>query len=635
MKVDFAIITMRPEEQEAIHIRFTPQPYTDPSSQQTYGISQVQTRGGKNCTAAIASPIRRGNDASQQLASRMISDLDPQMLLVVGIGGGVPDNDFTLGDVIVSSYIHNFDVNAIKGNETSDDVTGGIHPAISNITANLRLYQDSLADWNSESSIRMVRPSLYLTEKRLKDLIDKDVDEAWREKVAKALKWHFDKAQRGARAPKVLPGTIASSNTLVRSDPVLVRWLQGARSIWAVEMEAAGVYQATQLIRQQYPVMAIRGISDIIGFKRDDNWKLYACHTAAAFAHAFIAAGIVEPRENMTSSSDRPSAAVPNLPPIQHSLDANTIKIFTIYADADKLHKERLETQLSPYVWSGMMDLWDRNRITPGAALIQQEIDKHIDSSQVILLLISPNFPASKQCLSEMARATQRRTNSEAIIIPIYIRPTDWPEAPFEGLLALPRSGEPVNSWSKVDEAWYDVAVDIRKACEGLRKSQSNPSHSHTTINPGTISSHDILTLAFAYHTEIQAEQSRLVGVAELFNNDDIWSDECERAADSLLEISKPVKKLRKLLDELEPSQLTETVVELHFALMTPLLDSEDLLNELVSDITAFSKVCQEGARDTMLRKERIQEKLASLQEHIDEIDTCVGSFKKKIAGAL
>jgi nucleoside phosphorylase len=135
MKVDFAIITMRPEEQEAIHIRFTPQPYNDPSSQQTYGISQVQTSNGKNCAVAIASPSRRGNDASQQLASRMINDLDPQMLLVVGIGGGVPDNDFTLGDVIVSSYILNFDVNAIKGNETSDDVTGGIHPAISNITA--------------------------------------------------------------------------------------------------------------------------------------------------------------------------------------------------------------------------------------------------------------------------------------------------------------------------------------------------------------------------------------------------------------------------------------------------------------------------------------------------------------------
>src|SRR5260370_22739861 len=215
------------------------------------------------------------------------------------------------------------------------------------------------------------------------------------------MKWHFDKTQRGARAPKFLTGTIASSNTLVRSDAVLAQWLQDARSIWAVEMEVAGVYQAAQHIRQQYPVMAIRGLSDIVGFKRDDDWKLYACHTAAAFAHAFIAAGIVEPRENTASSSATTSTTTPNLPPIQpsnpsrenanmpvqNSPNANTIKIFTIYAATDKPHKERLETQLSAYTWNGMMDLWDRDRINPSAGLIQQEIDKHIDSSQVILLL--------------------------------------------------------------------------------------------------------------------------------------------------------------------------------------------------------------------------------------------------------
>jgi nucleoside phosphorylase len=166
------------------------------------------------------------------------------MLLVVGIAGGVPDTDFTLGDVIVSSHIHNFDVNAIKGNETTYDVTGGIHPSISNITASLNLYQRSLAGWNSDASISMPRPYLNLTEKRLKDLLDKNVDEAWREKVEKAMKWHFDRTQRGARAPKFLTGTIASSNTLVRSDAVLAQWLQGARSIRAVEMEVAGVYQA-------------------------------------------------------------------------------------------------------------------------------------------------------------------------------------------------------------------------------------------------------------------------------------------------------------------------------------------------------------------------------------------------------
>src|SRR5437660_2078530 len=129
--------------------------------------------------------------------------------------------------------------------------------------------------------------------------------------------WHFGERQRGQRPPKFLTGTIASSNSLVRSDVIVQQWQQGARSIKAVEMEAAGVYLAAQQMRQQYPVMAIRGISDIVGFKRDDDWKQYACHTAAAFAHAFVAADIVEPREH-TPPPNLPSLSA-NKPSIQPS----------------------------------------------------------------------------------------------------------------------------------------------------------------------------------------------------------------------------------------------------------------------------------------------------------------------------
>src|SRR5947209_3804135 len=134
-KADFAILTILQEEHEAILARFTTDPYSDPSSQQTYGISQVQTKDGKNCTVAIARTIRQGNDASQQLANRMINDLDPQMLLVVGIAGGVPDTDFTLGDVIVSSHILNVSVIDIKGNETTVYITIGILTSLCTLSA--------------------------------------------------------------------------------------------------------------------------------------------------------------------------------------------------------------------------------------------------------------------------------------------------------------------------------------------------------------------------------------------------------------------------------------------------------------------------------------------------------------------
>jgi nucleoside phosphorylase len=45
-------------------------------------------------------------------------------------------------------------------------------------------------------------------------------------------------------------------------------------------MESAGVYRAAHHL----PILAIRGISDIVGLRRDEAWTKYACETAAAFA---------------------------------------------------------------------------------------------------------------------------------------------------------------------------------------------------------------------------------------------------------------------------------------------------------------------------------------------------------------
>jgi nucleoside phosphorylase len=56
----------------------------------------------------------------------------------------------------------------------------------------------------------------------------------------------------------------------------------------AIEMELAGVYRASRRAHKTYPVVSIRGVSDIVGLKRDEAWTQYACEVAAAYASAFI-----------------------------------------------------------------------------------------------------------------------------------------------------------------------------------------------------------------------------------------------------------------------------------------------------------------------------------------------------------
>src|SRR5256886_17213924 len=94
---------------------------------------------------------------------------------------------------------------------------------------------------------------------------------------------------------------------------------------------------------------------------------------------------------------------------------------------------------------------WHDREITAGSEWANQ-ISEHLESAQIILLLISPDFLASDYCHDvEMTRAMERHNNKEARVIPIILRPVDWEGAPFSKLQCLPRNAEPVNPCKNED----------------------------------------------------------------------------------------------------------------------------------------------------------------------------------------
>ena len=64
----------------------------------------------------------------------------------------------------------------------------------------------------------------------------------------------------------------------------------------------------------------------------------------------------------------------------------------------------------------------------------------------------------------------ERHIAKEAQVIPVILRHCDWSAAPFAGLLAVPKDGKPVTSWPDADEAFTDVAKQVRKAVAGAAK---------------------------------------------------------------------------------------------------------------------------------------------------------------------
>lgn len=143
-------------------------------------------------------------------------------------------------------------------------------------------------------------------------------------------------------------------------------------------------------------------------------------------------------------------------------------EVFVSYSHVDEALRDELEAHLSPLSRSGQVSLWHDRRIIPGGDWAT-EIDEHIESAHVILLLVSPSFIASEYCYGvEMRRAMERHNHKDAIVIPVIVRPCLWDELPFAKLQALPRDGLAITSWTNRDEGYVTVAKGVRRAIQGL-----------------------------------------------------------------------------------------------------------------------------------------------------------------------
>lgn len=147
------------------------------------------------------------------------------------------------------------------------------------------------------------------------------------------------------------------------------------------------------------------------------------------------------------------------------------VKVLLCYAHEDERLSNKLVTHLVPLRHEELIDLWQYRDISAGVDW-EWEIDKRLNTAQIILLLISPDFLASDYCYSiEMKRALERHERGEALVIPIILRPTAWQKMPFLSTLqALPKDGKPISTWRSRDSACVDVVNGLHKAMEEVSK---------------------------------------------------------------------------------------------------------------------------------------------------------------------
>lgn len=145
------------------------------------------------------------------------------------------------------------------------------------------------------------------------------------------------------------------------------------------------------------------------------------------------------------------------------------LEVFLSYSHQDEKLCNELRKHLNILERQGIISAWHDRRINPGAEW-KDEIDKHLEDARIVLLLISPDFIASDYCYDiEMVRAMERHFAGNLCVIPIILRPVDWQSSLFGQLQALPRNAKPVTSWDNQDEAFVNIATEIRLVAEKIR----------------------------------------------------------------------------------------------------------------------------------------------------------------------
>ncbi len=203
--------------------------------------------------------------------------------------------------------------------------------------------------------------------------------------------------------------------------------------------------------------------------------------------------------------------------------------VFFSYSHADERLRDQLEKQLAMLKRQGVVETWHDRRIGAGEE-IHDSIDAHINTDEIILLLVSADFLASDYCYNiEMQRAMERHEAGEAIVIPVILRACDWHPAPFGRLKAVPLDGKPITQWADIDEAFLQVAKAVREAAAriggrngasfGRPGTRPSADVGRLAPEPGPRSSNLRVTKTFTQRDKDQFRHDTFEFIARFFEN--------------------------------------------------------------------------------------------------------------------
>ncbi|MFN0019476.1 MAG: toll/interleukin-1 receptor domain-containing protein [Pirellulaceae bacterium] len=198
--------------------------------------------------------------------------------------------------------------------------------------------------------------------------------------------------------------------------------------------------------------------------------------------------------------------------------------VFFSYSHKDEEQRNELEVHLAVLKRQGIIDAWYDRRILAGDEF-GNVISENLEVADIILLLVSPYFLASKYCYEiEMTRAMERHEAGKTRVIPVILEPCDWHSAPFGKLVAIPTDGKPVSKHPNRHDAYLEITQAIRTIAERTMSPSPAPPKTRSVATAAPVvadarSSNLRVKKSFTDHDRDTFRESSFEYIAKFFEN--------------------------------------------------------------------------------------------------------------------
>jgi nucleoside phosphorylase len=208
----------------------------------------------------LASINRMGNVGAAVAATRLLEIFDLDLVVNIGLAGGVDKNKQALGDIIVARQIRYYEAGKVKPSKLE------VAPEYSDLHSSFvrSLETSDLKNWPLGASIQ------------------------------------------GA-ARQVFFGTVASGEKVIADAQFVQSLLSQDRTIVGIEMESHGIAAALRGRKEKF--LLIRGISDLADAKKNDKARLSAMEGATRLFHEALRREVLKPTSSGVVAA--PSEAEP------------------------------------------------------------------------------------------------------------------------------------------------------------------------------------------------------------------------------------------------------------------------------------------------------------------------------------